>query len=139
MADRDTPLLDEAKREIASLADDLKQMAELRSQLAMLELRTAAGQVKRLAIVAVAAAVAALTALPILAVYAAELLDQRLGIPRSGWLLIFGVGLLAVAMLSGWLAARRFRREFVGMEETLEELREDLVWLGEWREKRGEG
>jgi hypothetical protein len=42
------------------------------------------------------------------------------------------LGLLTAAALVGWLAWRRFRRQFTGLEETLEELREDLVWLQEW-------
>ena len=42
------------------------------------------------------------------------------------------MGLLVAAALVAWLAWRRFRRRFVGLEETLEELREDLVWLQEW-------
>jgi hypothetical protein len=37
--------------------------------------------------------------------------------------------------LGGSLAWRRFRRNFIGLRETLEELREDVLWL---KEKSGE-
>lgn len=139
MADRNAPLLGDAKRELARLTDDVKQMAGLRWQLASLELRAAVGQIKRLAIVGGIAAVIGLASLPVLVVYAAEMLDG-LWLSRPGWLLALGLGLLVLALLTAWLAVRHFRGQFVGLEETLEELREDLVWLEEWvTESRGEG
>ena len=36
-----------------------------------------------------------------------------------------------LALAAGYCAWRRFRRRFIGLRETLEELREDLVWLQE--------
>ena len=120
------------KDEIGSLADDLKELASLRWQLARLEGREAAGLVKRLAIVLAVAAVAGLTALPVLCVAAAEWLEGVTDVSSTGWLLIFGLALLLVGIVGGTLAWRRFRRRFVGMQESLEELREDLVWLKEW-------
>ncbi|MFH1923799.1 MAG: phage holin family protein, partial [Planctomycetota bacterium] len=73
-----------------------------------------------------------LTGLPVLVVWAALLLPEAM---RAGCLLLVGLVLVVGAILAGWLAWRRFRREFVGLEETLEELREDLVWLREWAGK----
>jgi protein-S-isoprenylcysteine O-methyltransferase Ste14 len=138
MADRESRLLDDAKRELGQLGDDLKELVLLRRRLALLEFRTATRQVKRLAIVLTVAAVVALSSLPVLLVYLAEIL-AGVWMSRVGWLLSLGLGLLSVALLGGWLAVRRFRREFVGMEETLEEFREDLVWLEEWAGKREQG
>ena len=138
MADRDRPLLADAKEEIARLGADLREMAGLRWQLVRLELQAGIGSVKRLAIALAVTVIMASTALPILAVWAAEFLGQRTKLTRSGWLLIFGLGLLAGAALTGWLAWRRFRRRFVGLEETLEELREDAVWFREWTGRREE-
>ena len=135
MADREPRLLDDAKRELGGLKDDLNEMVRLRSQLAALEFRAAAAQVKRVAIVVTVAGVVALSSLPVLLVYLAEILNG-IWMTRVGWLLTLGAGLLSLASLGGWLAVRRFRREFVGMEETLEELREDLVWFEEWTAKR---
>ena len=136
MTEREHPMFAGLQRELGSLAADLKEMATLRWQLALLEWQAAVGQVKRVSIALLAVGVMALSALPILAVGAAELLlseeEHWLGISRGGWLMIFGFGLLAGAAAGGWLLWRRFRRRFLGMEQTLEELREDLVWLKEW-------
>jgi len=135
MVNPESPLLEDAKRELAGLGKELRQMAALRWQLALMEFRAAAAQGKRLAVIAGTAAVAGLSALAVLVVYAAEML-QGLWLSRAGWLLTFGLGLLAASALGGWLAARNFRRRFVGLEETLEEIREDLVWLQEWLASR---
>lgn len=136
MTERKRSLLADVKDEIGSLAVDLREMAALRFELARLEFRAAAGQMKRLAIVLLVAGVLAVSALPILAVGAAELLlaegDRWLGISRGGWLLLFGCGLLLGGVAGGYLVWRRFRRHFAGMEQTLEELREDVAWLKEW-------
>ncbi len=132
MSEPKRPMLAGIKDEIGSLTADFKAMAALRWQLARLEFQTAAGQLRRLAICLCVAGVMALTALPVLVVALAEFLDKRLGIPCRGWLLIFGlVGLIGGAA-GGYLAWRRFRRCFVGVQDSLEELREDLVWLKEW-------
>lgn len=132
MADPDRPLLADLQEQAARLRAELEQMLALRWQLAKLELEASAGSIKRLAVGLAAAAVLALTGLPILAVWAAALLDARLPLEGISWLPVFGFVLLAAAALAGWLAWRHFRRRFVGLEETLEELREDLVWLREW-------
>ena len=55
-------------------------------------------------------------------------LDGCAGIPRYGWLLIFAGGLLILALSGGYLAWRRFWRRFTGLRETMEELREDMLW-----------
>ena len=43
------------------------------------------------------------------------------------------------AALAAWTRWRRFRQEFVGFEQTIEELHEDVVWLRERFAKREEG
>jgi hypothetical protein len=114
-----------------ALGDDLRQMLSLRWQLAKLEARADARALKRLALLAFAAVVMVLTALPLLLVGAADLLDGHGGIARAGWLLIFAVALLAAGIGTCALAWRHFRRRVTGMQQTLEEVREDLIWLGE--------
>ena len=62
----------------------------------------------------------------------ADVLDGKLSIPRTGWLLLFGVVLFFGAALVVWFARKRFRQQFVGLEQTVEELREDAEWFQEW-------
>jgi hypothetical protein len=131
-------LFDGVKAEAARLKSDIASLAQLRWQLARLEATAAACSLRRLAVVLTVAALAALVALPILLVALADALDGRLGVPRWGWLLAFGFGLLLTAALAAWSRWRRFRQEFVGFEQTLEELREDVVWLRERFAKREE-
>lgn len=134
MAGTERPLVAELKAQIGSLGADLWEMVALRWELAGLELRAAAKQLKRLSITLLLLAVMVVSALPILAVAAAWALGKRelQGIAFVGWLLIFGLGLLIGGAAGGLLAWRRFRRRFVGMEQTLEELHEDAVWLRQW-------
>jgi len=133
MGDPERPLLADLKEEVARAGAEVGEMARLRWQLARLELDESIGQVKRLAIVLGIAALMALTALPVLVVWLAETLAIHAGyFPARGWMLVLALALLLVAGSGGWLAWRRFRRRFTGLEETIEELHEDLVWLRDW-------
>lgn len=132
MTTPERPLLAEVKDEIGSLAADLAEMAVLRWKLAKTEFGTDLRAISRLAVALLLVAVMVFSAVPILLVAASGLLSGWLGIPQIAWLLIFGLGLFAGGAATGWLAWCRFRRRFAGMEETLEELREDVVWLREW-------
>lgn len=132
MADPDRPLFADAQAELARLAGEVRRMAGLRWQLARLELDASARRLRRLAILVTAAFVMILTSLPILVVAVACLLPEAF---RPYFLWAVGGALLCgggVGLAAGWRAWRRFRRERFGLEETLEELREDLVWLEEW-------
>jgi len=131
MADPDRPLFDDVKHEVARLAAGFEAMVALRFKLARLEFDAAVGSIKRLGLVWAVAATMGLTALPVLVVGIALLLPLSDAM-RAGFLLLVGLVLIVGAILAGWSAWRRFRREFVGLEESLEELREDLVWVREW-------
>jgi len=131
MTEPERPVLAKLKDEIGSLGTDLKEMGRLRWELASLEVRASAAAVKRLVIVLAVVGVMALSALPILAVALAQWLAGR-PFSFAGWLLIFGLGLLVGGCVVGVLAWRRFRQRFAGMEQTIEELREDLAWLKQW-------
>jgi hypothetical protein len=135
------PLLAGVAAEALRLKSDLATLLHLRWQLARLEATAAARSLRRLAVVVAAAVLAAIVALPVLLIALAEALDGRLGVPRWGWLVIFGFGLLLAAVAAAWTRWHRFRREFVGFEQTLEELHEDIVWLREklGRVDRGKG
>jgi hypothetical protein len=134
--DRTRPLLADLGDELRALGSELRESLVLRWQLALLELRADRRSAVRLAIGVSASGVMALSALPLLLVWLAAQLDQWLGVSRDGWLLILGVALLLSGLASGYLAWRRFRRRFLGLEQTLEELREDAAWLREWSGRR---
>ena len=132
MSESEKTLFGDIKEEARSLGGELAELATLRWQLAQAELRSDLTAARRLAVWLAIVAVMALTSLPLLAVCLAELLGGWLGISRAGWLLIFALGLLAAAVPIGIFAWRGFRRRFTGMQESLDELREDIVWLKEW-------
>jgi hypothetical protein len=134
--DRTRPLLADLGDELRALGSELRESLVLRWQLALLELRADRRSAVRLAIGVSVSGVLALSALPLLLVWLAAQMDQWLGVSRDGWLLILGLALLLSGLASGYLAWRRFRRHFLGLEQTLEELREDAAWLREWSGKR---
>ncbi len=119
----------EVKDELGSLTAEAREMLRLRWKLAELELRSDARLIGRSAVVLGISALMALTALPVLAACAAEMLDGLLGLSRTGWLLMTGLGLLAGGSAAACLVLLHFRRRFIGLEQTLEELREDALWL----------
>lgn len=131
MDDDREPLLAGIKDETSRLKSDFAELLRVRWQLGKLEVQTAADSAKRLATGTLAAALLVLVSLPVLVVALARVLDGALKIPFAGWLAIFGFGMLLFAAALGWFRYRRFRAEFVGLEQSLEELREDVVWLEE--------
>lgn len=135
MDEPERPSVDQLKEGIAQLGADLRTMARLRWQLARLEWDAAVGQLRRLAVVLVLAGVAVLASLSVFAVAAVELLEGWLGVSRAGWLGVCGAALLVAGIVMAWLARRQFRRHFTGMQQTLEELREDALWIEEWMKK----
>jgi hypothetical protein len=135
----DRPLLANVRAELNALRDDLQELVLARWELAQLEIESDLRAAKRLAIVWVAAVLMVLTSLPLVFVLLADVLAGCCDIPRFGWLLIFVAGLLTAAGAGSLLAWRRFRRSFVGLAETLEECREDLLWLREKAERKGDG
>lgn len=114
-----------------SLAD-LVEMASLRWQLAELEVRSDLAAARRLGVVAGAGIVAALAALPVLTVVLAGQLDNYLANPFPWVTLSAGCLLLIGGLLVAWMGWRRFRHEFSGLRESLDECREDMIWLREW-------
>ena len=113
---------------------DLRQMALARWELARAELRRSLRQIQSLVVALVAAAVMVLTALPLLVGWLARGMDGWLGIHQCGWCGILAVGLFVAGALTAIIAWLSFRRSFVGLTETMEECREDAVWLQEWLE-----
>lgn len=132
MNERPRPLLSGLRGELGSLAGEVAESVKLRLELARLELIEDYHSARRLAVVLAAALIMLLTSLPLLAVALAEALDGVGPLSRAGWLVVFALGLMFIATSGGLFAWRRFRRGMVGLQETLEELREDLLWLREW-------
>ncbi len=131
MNDSSKPLLAGVREELGSLGAELREMAAARLELARLEIAADLHSAKRLAVVWAVALALALTSLPLVAVWMADVFSEWTGVARGGWLLGFAACLLLASGIGGYLAWRRFRRDFVGLRETLEELREDLLWLNE--------
>lgn len=115
---------------VTRLRADLAELARARWELTRLEVASAGRSAKRFTVALAVAAVAGLTALPVLVVALADALDGRGGIARGGWLCAFGLLLLVAALGFGWLRWKRFQLEFAGLEQSLEELREDVAWIG---------
>ena len=132
MTDRKRPLLSGLRDELGSVAGDVAESLKLRLELAQLELADDYRSGKRLAIVLLVALVLLLTSLPLFVVSLADVLDGFGQISRAGWLVIFAALLILTAASSVFFAWRRFRRNLVGLQETIEELREDLLWLRDW-------
>ena len=125
------PLLADVRAELGALGGELREMASARWELARLEVESDLRSARRLAVAWLVALVMGLTSLPLAAVCLANALDRCANISSNGWLSIFAAGLLLASTLGGYLAWRRFRRNFLGLRETLEELREDVLWLKE--------
>jgi hypothetical protein len=135
----DRPLLADLQEELRSLSQEIREMLRLRWELFRLEAIADLKNARRLLIIGTLAGVLILTSLPLFAVALADYLAGIWQIARWGWLLIFAGSFLAVAVSAAFLAWRRFRRRFLGLQETLEELREDRVWIEDWLGKKDEG
>jgi hypothetical protein len=121
-----------------SLAD-VVEMISLRWQLAELEVNSDLAAARRLGVLGGAGFVAAISALPVLTVVLAGQLDTFLANGFPWVTLSAGCLLLVGGLLTAWLGWRRFRGEFLGLRESLDECREDLIWLRELVEDRTTG
>jgi hypothetical protein len=119
---------------------DLTEMFALRRQLAEEEIRGNVAAARRLAIVGGAAAVLAMTGLPVAIVALAMVLDVHLDDRYDATVAWALTGLGSASLILGLAtlraAWRRFRRDFVGLRESLAELKEDLIWLREFVESQ---
>jgi uncharacterized membrane protein YbhN (UPF0104 family) len=114
----------------------MREMLALRFELFRLEALSDLKNARRLLIVAAVAGVLIFTSLPLFAVALADVLNGVWRIARWGWLLIFAGSFLIFAVSAFYIAWRSFHRRFLGLQETLEELHEDWVWMEEWLGKK---
>ena len=123
---------DDTAASVAGLRDELRTLVNLRWELARLEIAEARQAARRFVYAAIPCAMMAAAVVPLVAVAAAERLAGVARLGKLGWLVVFAAALAALATGLGWWAWRRFRRDFNGLAQTREELREDLAWLREW-------
>ena len=119
------------------LFSDFVDLLVLRRQLAELEVRNDLRQIKRLGIFGGLGLTQCLVGMAVLAVLAGSLIDQWIATSAIPGPRPWGsLGLGVVLILSGLETLRRswhrFQREFSGLKESIDELREDAVWLREW-------
>ena len=125
-----------AGHDVRRLIANLTEMLQARRELAELELKSDVASSKRLAVFAGIGAIIALTSLPLFAGTFAEWLHtcwpkyEVFGV--NMWHPTVAAALLLAGTLLAWSGYRRFRREFLGFRESLEEVREDIEWLREW-------
>jgi hypothetical protein len=136
MSQSDRPLLADLKIEVTSLVGEMREMVVLRYELLRQEALSDLQNTRRLLIVTAISGMLVLSALPLVVVAFADVLNGVWGLARWAWLVIFAGIFLLAAVLAVVFAWRRFRRRFVGLRETLEELQEDWVWLQEWTKKK---
>lgn len=132
MVEVDRPLLAQLREELSGVAGEASHLAALRWRLAEIELRQSAATVRRFSVWALVAAAFLLTSLPMFAVALSAWL-----LPGLGWAWTIGLALAIAGLATAALAWRRFRRDFHGLEQSIEELREDLQWVKEWSARPG--
>ena len=104
----------------------------MRWRLVRLELGTALVALRRLSISMAIALWLAASVLPVAAVLGAEALSRAAELDRLAGLAIVGGAMLVLAALIAVVAWLLFRRQWRGVEQTLEFLREDAEWLNHW-------
>ncbi|MHB8861793.1 MAG: phage holin family protein [Pirellulaceae bacterium] len=114
------------------MAGELAQAIQLRRELVDLELRHDRVVLTRFLLVGGIAAAMVLCGVPLLLTAAAQELAQGTQLDLSAWLTLLGTGLVVPGTVALMLGIRRLRGEFCGLQNTLAELREDVIWMQEW-------
>lgn len=127
-ADTETPTRD-AAREFQGLASDLGRLLENRRRLIELEVQDAKSTLRRTAWDGAVALILGVAGLSLLSVAALDRLQGVWGFSREAWGTMGGLGLSLIAIVVARLALLRFRRDFRGLRDSLDELREDVAWL----------
>jgi len=109
----------------------LQELLDARLAMAKLEVRHNIHSFRRLGIAGTIGAVVALSGLPVLLIVLSQALAARTRLDVFTWQFLLGGAFSLAGMLILLLAWRSFRRNFTGLAETLDELREDRRWLEE--------
>lgn len=126
----DTPP-DTASRDDGRWWSQLRELFVSRYELAELEIRGDIDNSRRLGVVGGSGLVMALAGLPVLVMVLGEALGAATVIDAVWWQLGIGIALLLIGLIILWFSYRKFRRDFAGLRETLEELRDDAAWMKE--------
>lgn len=122
------PLVEDVRRSWA----ELTEMFALRRRLAEAELRSDLATSKKLAWTAGSGIVAALTGLSVLVMAVASFADRYWDLAFPWVSTTAGAALIVGGLFFAWASWWNFRRELLGFEQSIAELKEDLVWLREW-------
>lgn len=123
------------RENLDTLSRDTRESVVLRCRLAMIELKADLANLRNLTVLLVLALVGILTGVAVLAVWIAELLHECVPLCANLWTMIVGLSAIVVSLLIALFAWHHFRRRWVGLEQTFEELREDIAWFKEWASK----
>ena len=126
--DNSNPLRNDLER----FRGDVAEMLAARWELAELELAASKHQAMRLAVILGLALLLLTVGLTLAGVALADVLAAGTGMTPGVWRLILSGSLVVVGLLAAAGGYWRFRRDFTGLAESREELREDLLWLREW-------
>ena len=110
---------------------DLVDMLQLRQELAEAEIKSDLRASKRFVFLGGLGLATVVTALPLLLTVVSAQIDAVYQFSFPWTACCLGLFLLFVGSLIGWTAWRRFRAEFLGLRDSIQELQEDLVWLRE--------
>ena len=109
----------------------LRELLDSRLALAKLEVQHDIACSRRLGIIAGTGSVVAIIGLTFLSFVLANYLAALTQTDPLWWQLGFGVVMVTAGTTAIFFSWRSFRREFSGLRETLDELREDQRWLSE--------
>lgn len=131
MANANLPEHEAPVDELGRTWADLAETLELRHRLAEAEIRSDLAAGKRLGTFGGVGVVFSLAGLPLVLSALAWEASILTNLSFACWLLILGGPLLALGLVIVYSAWRTFRRDFLALSATRQELREDLLWLRE--------
>ena len=125
-------LLSALGRQTRRLGRDLREFLVARWLLLEVELRETGAGLRRLVLLSVFVTIVFLSGWTLLLVAMSDMLDGLGGLSRAAWAGILGGSFVLMAIAGTIVALRWLRGTLRGLEQSLEELREDAAWIREW-------
>ncbi|MDP6442243.1 MAG: phage holin family protein [Pirellulaceae bacterium] len=119
-------------RELRRTARDASEMVQLRRRLLEAEVRSDLNATKRLALRASLALLALSTGLSTALVAVLLQIETATGDTDHVGMLVVGVSLIFAAVATVWLAFGAWRRDWLGLRDSIDELKRDADWLKRW-------